>query len=121
MPGLRLLVVEDHEDTAEILATLLQMRGHAVKVARCVRDALALARSESFDLLVSDVGLPDATGYDLMRAIHEQTPIKGISVSGWGRAEDIERSRQAGFSEHLIKPIGLSKLEQAIARVRPTG
>jgi CheY-like chemotaxis protein len=121
MAGLRLLVVEDHEDTAALLASLLEMRGHAVTTASCVRDALDLVRTEVFDVLVSDVGLPDATGYDLMRAVREHTTLIGISVSGWGRAEDIERSRAAGFSEHLIKPIGLSKLEQAIERVRPTG
>ena len=97
------------------------MRGHAVKVATSVRDAIALA-PEPFDVMVSDLGLPDATGYDLMHAaIHEQTPIKGISVSGWGRDQDIQRSRDAGFSEHLTKPIGMSKLEQAIARVQATG
>lgn len=119
MPGLRLLVVEDHEDTAELLASLLEMRGHRVRTATCVRDALKLAIEERFDLVVSDVGLPDATGYDLMRELRATTTIKGIAMSGWGRPEDIERSREAGFSEHLTKPVVLQRLEQAIDRVHP--
>lgn len=114
--GLRLLIVEDHRDTAELLSSLLELRGHEVTIASSVQDALRLANESSFDLVVSDVGLPDATGYDLMRQLKAQMPILGIAISGWGRPEDIEKSRQAGFSEHLTKPVGLKNLEQAIRR-----
>ena len=114
---LRLLIVEDHRDTAELLSNLLEMRGHEVAIAESVKDALRLAGEKSFDLVVSDVGLPDATGYDLMRELRARMPIRGIAISGWGRPEDIARSREAGFSEHLTKPVGLQKLEQAIGRV----
>lgn len=117
---LSLLLVEDHLDTAELLADLLERRGHHVVIAANVRDALRLVATERFDLVVSDVGLPDASGYDLMRALRQRTTIKGIAMSGWGRAEDIERSREAGFSEHLTKPILVHALEQAILRVRRT-
>lgn len=116
--GLRLLIVEDHPDTAELLGSLLQLRGHEVAIAASVEDALRLAGQMPFDLVVSDVGLPDATGYDLMRQLRARMPILGIAISGWGRPEDIEKSREAGFSEHLTKPVGLKKLEQAIVRVR---
>lgn len=114
---LRLLIVEDHRDTAELLSNLLEMRGHEVAIAESVKDALRLAGEKSFDLVVSDVGLPDATGYDLMRELRARMPIRGIAISGWGRPEDIARSREAGFSEHLTKPVGLQRLEQAIGRV----
>jgi CheY-like chemotaxis protein len=114
---LRLLVVEDEPDTAELLAGLLELRGHIVVIATTVEAALALANESRFDLVVSDVGLPDATGYDLMRTLLARMPIKGIAMSGWGRPEDIEKSRAAGFAEHLTKPVALKKLEQAIDRV----
>jgi CheY-like chemotaxis protein len=114
---LRLLVVEDDPDTVELLASLLELRGHQVAIATTVEAALALAGETTFDLVVSDVGLPDATGYDLMRTLLERAPIKGIAMSGWGRPEDIEKSRAAGFVEHLTKPVALKKLEQAIERV----
>ncbi len=116
--GLRLLIVEDHRDTAELLSSLLELRGHHVTIAASVEDALRLANETPFDMVVSDVGLPDATGYDLMRELRTRMPILGIAISGWGRPEDIAKSREAGFSEHLTKPVGLQKLEQAIGRVR---
>ncbi len=115
--SLRLLVVEDHVDTAELLAGLLELRGHVVKTASCVGDALALASAEPFDMVLSDVGLPDASGYDLMKRLRETSQIKGIAMSGWGRAEDIAKSHEAGFAEHLTKPVLLTKLEGAIERV----
>lgn len=115
--GLRLLLVEDHDDVAELLASLLAMRGHAVKIARSARDALRAISAETFDVMVSDVGLPDASGYELMRQVRARGATKGIAMSGWGRPEDIARSREAGFAEHLTKPVLLKKLEQAIARV----
>lgn len=115
--GLRLLIVEDHHDTAELLSSLLELRGHEVAIAESVEAALRLASEKPFDLVVSDVGLPDATGYDLMRELRARMEIRGIAISGWGRPEDIAKSREAGFSEHLTKPVGLQKLEQAIGRV----
>ncbi len=115
--SLRLLIVEDHHDTAMLLSTLLELRGHEVEVAENVEDALRLAGQQQFDLVVSDVGPPDASGYDLMRQLREQMPIRGIAISGRGGPDDIKRSRDAGFSEHLTKPVGLKKLEQAIGRV----
>ena len=114
----RLLIVEDHPDTAELLASLLEMRGHVVKTAGSVREALALASAEPFDLVLSDVGLPDESGYDLMRKLHAMMPIKGIAMSGWGRDQDIAMSRDAGFIEHLTKPVAMKKLELALERAQ---
>ena len=114
---LRLLVVEDHADTARALGILLRRAGFAVSSAGNVHAALEVLEKEPVDLIVSDLGLPDGTGYDLMRRVRETRPIPGIAMSGYGMEEDIQRSREAGFSEHLVKPVNVSKLEQAIRRV----
>lgn len=113
---LRLLVVEDHADTAHTLGRLLRMAGYGVRTAGDAATALALADQESFDVVVSDLGLPDSTGYDLMRRLRERHEIRGIAMSGYGTEEDIRKSREAGFSEHLIKPVSLPQLKEAIRR-----
>jgi CheY-like chemotaxis protein len=111
---LRLLVVEDHIDTAELLAELLANHGHIVRVATTATDALALADQQPFDVVVSDVGLPDASGYELMRQLRARFPIKGIAMTGSGRQSDIEAGRVAGFSLHLTKPVTFRRLTQAL-------
>jgi PAS domain S-box-containing protein len=114
--GLRLLLVEDNQDTARTLARLLRHAGFAVTVASDIASASAAADHESFDLLVSDLGLPDGTGYDVMRAIRKKCNCPAIAMSGYGMEEDQRRS-EAGFSEHLVKPIDLPQLLAAIRRV----
>ncbi|MGD0388087.1 MAG: response regulator [Tepidisphaeraceae bacterium] len=118
---LRLLVVEDHADTATMLAKLLGSAGYSVKTAASAAGALELASREPFDLLVSDIGLPDATGYQLMRQIKERYGTNGIAMSGYGMDEDIRKSREAGFSDHLVKPISFAQLDQAIHRLLGCG
>lgn len=113
----RLLLVEDHEDTIEILARLLQSAGYEVTAARTVAEALAAAASAPFDLLISDIGLPDASGLDLMRQIRDRFGIPGIALSGYGMEEDISQSRDAGFVDHIVKPINLEHLKAVIHRV----
>ncbi len=114
---LRLLVVEDHAYTARILARILRSSGYTVRTANTAADALRLAADEPFDLLVSDIGLPDATGYDLMRQLRLQYNLAGIAMSGYGMEEDTRRSAEAGFSEHLVKPVKVAQLEESIRRV----
>ncbi|HEY5892538.1 MAG TPA: PAS domain S-box protein [Chthoniobacterales bacterium] len=113
----RILLVEDHPDTARILRRLLERAGYAVNTASDVAAALELSGTETFDILVSDLGLPDASGGELMRRLREQSSIKGIALSGYGMEEDLRKSRMAGFEEHLVKPVELPQLQQAIARV----
>jgi PAS domain S-box-containing protein len=113
----RLLLVEDHVDTSAALSRLLRRAGYQVTVAGDVATALAAAEREPFDVLVSDLGLPDGTGNDLMRRLREKRPVRGIAMSGFGMDEDQRCSREAGFAEHLVKPIDLPKLEEAIRRV----
>jgi signal transduction histidine kinase/CheY-like chemotaxis protein len=112
---LRILLVDDHKDTCDALERLLVRRGHVVAAAHNVRSALETAARDQFDLLISDVSLPDGSGMDLMTQLRAISAIPGIAISGFGNNGDIQRSLQAGFSEHLVKPVKVEKLETAIA------
>jgi len=100
---------------------LLVRRGHLVAATPDVRSAMEIAVRNHFDLLISDVALPDGTGMELMMQLRAISGIPGIAISGFGNNGDIERSLQAGFSEHLIKPVKLEKLEAAIERALEAG
>jgi PAS domain S-box-containing protein len=117
--GLRILLVEDHETTAKVLSRLLRNFDHDVHTAGTVRSALDAVREKPFDLLISDLGLPDGTGFELMQEIRERYPLRGIALSGYGMEQDVRRSRDVGFSMHLTKPIDFRKLQVAIAQVAP--
>jgi signal transduction histidine kinase len=114
--ALRILLVDDHEDTCSALEKLLGRRGHLVAVRHNVRSAMEAAVRNKFDLLISDIALPDGTGMDLMMQLRAISNVPGIAISGFGNNGDIERSLRAGFSEHLIKPVKLENLEAAIER-----
>ena len=114
--GLKILLVDDHQDTCAALEKLLARRGHLVAVSHDVRSAMETAARNKFDLLISDIALPDGTGMDLMMQLRAIANVPGIAISGFGNDVDIGRSLQAGFSEHLIKPIKLDNLEAAIER-----
>jgi signal transduction histidine kinase len=115
--SLRILLVDDHEDTCTALERLLVRRGHLVAAAHNMRSAMEAAAKNQFDLLISDIALPDGTGTELIAYLRAMTPVRGIAISGFGMNGDIERSLTAGFSEHLVKPIKVEKLEAAIDRV----
>jgi PAS domain S-box-containing protein len=119
--GLDVLLVEDHRDTAEAMAALLELLGHRVTVAHCAAEARAAAegREGGFDLLLSDLGLPDGSGHDLMRELASKYGVRGIALSGYGTEEDLERSRRAGFERHLTKPVNLDDLSSALRQVVP--
>ncbi len=117
-PGsLRLLLVEDNADTLRVMGRLLRGRGHQVATAASIAEAVGLADSGPFDLLISDLGLPDGSGLDLLRRLRTPPTVGAIALSGHGMDDDIRRSREAGFAEHLIKPVDFRTLEAAIARV----
>jgi CheY-like chemotaxis protein len=115
---LRILLVEDHADTAVILARLLRRMGHEVFHAATVVDGLAVADRElaglGIDLVVSDVGLPDGSGLDMMRKLSSAHGLRGIALSGFGGDVAVEQSMAAGFSRHLIKPINSALLRKTI-------
>jgi CheY-like chemotaxis protein len=112
---LRILLVEDHGDTARIIAHLLRRAGHEVRLAGDMAGALAEAEQNDFDLLLCDIGLPDRSGLELLpelRARGKQFPA--IALTGFGQEEDVRRTREAGFMTHLTKPIDVAQLQSAI-------
>ena len=114
---MRLLLVEDHDDTREVLARLLRQRGYEVDAARNAQEALFLASEKTFDLLVSDIALPDAIGCDLLAELSAKYALRGIAMSGFGSEADLAQSKAAGFLEHLVKPIDAQALDAAIQRL----
>lgn len=112
-----ILLVEDHADTAKSLARLLGMIGYNVKMADSVQAAVDLAGRESFDLLLSDIALPDGDGVEVLHRLSADRPIRAIAMSGFGMEADIRRSLDAGFIEHLTKPIDFDRLERLLRQV----
>jgi len=114
---LRILVVEDHDSTATILSRVLRRMGHEVRVAGSVQAAMKLLARAQIDLLISDVGLPDGSGFDVVTEAHRERRLPAIALSGYGQPEDIRRSLAAGFDAHLTKPIELDRLKRIIGDV----
>jgi signal transduction histidine kinase len=110
----RLLVVEDHQPTLNVLAGLLRRQGHAVFTASTMEEALGLAATQRLDLVISDLGLPDGSGVDLMMRLTRDYGLRGIALSGYGMEEDIARTKEVGFIAHLIKPIHFDQLSHVI-------
>jgi DNA-binding response OmpR family regulator len=113
----RILVVEDHADSAEAFSRLLKNHGYEVEVADTIEAARAAAAAQSFDLLLCDLTLPDGDGRKLLQEIRASKPVKGIALSGHGSPDDIRASLDAGFDDHLVKPADLAKITSAIAKV----
>ena len=117
--AMRVLLVDDHEDTNHSLTQLLRRRGYHVQPAHSVQSALEAAAQERFDVLVSDIGLPDGSGIELMQKLKNDHPIFGIALTGFGMEEDLRRSHAVGFNHHLIKPVDLNKLDALIQQAEP--
>jgi CheY-like chemotaxis protein len=107
-------------DTLKSLTRLLSLRGFEVAAADSQATALALAADAEFDILVSDIELPDGDGIELLSRLRDGRPIAGIALSGFGAPEDIDQSLAAGFALHLVKPTDFRRLEQAICEVAAT-
>ena len=119
-PPILILVVDDNPDTTMLLEFALKRRGRDVVTASGLREALDVARTHKIDLLVSDIGLRDGNGHDLMRqvrALNPEAPVRGIAISGHGGSEDLAESHAAGFEMHLVKPVSLDALEAAVAKM----
>jgi PAS domain S-box-containing protein len=112
--AVRILLVEDHEPTRMSLARLLMHRSYEVDTAASVSEARSLANSKDFHLVISDIGLPDGNGYDLMLELRKNHPVKGIALTGYGMEHDVARSQDAGFVAHLTKPVGIQSLEATL-------
>ena len=114
----RVLVVEDHAPTRTTLAHLLTRRNFEVVTAASLAEGRAAVLGAPFALLVSDIGLPDGTGYTLMSEVRVSHPnVPGVALSGYGMEDDLARSRAAGFQEHLTKPVDVRALDQVINRL----
>jgi len=113
-PSCRLLVVEDHQPTLQVLARLLRKQGHEVTTASTAEAARGYAARQEFDLVISDIGLPDGNGGDLMLELTRDYGLPGIALSGYGMDEDVLRSKQAGFIAHLVKPIDFERLNRVL-------
>jgi len=115
---LRVLLVEDDPDTLDVTSMLLRDWHYDVVTAENVSQAMTHLREQEFDLLISDIALPDGSGLDLMRAIHERhESVKGIALSGFGTQEDVRRAKLAGFMVHLTKPVSFPRLETTIREI----
>ncbi|MGX4642225.1 hybrid sensor histidine kinase/response regulator [Massilia sp. SYSU DXS3249] len=115
---LRVMVVDDNQDAAQMLATLLEVQGHAVSVEYDGRGALARARREQPQVMLLDIGLPDTDGYALarqLRALPELHGITLVALTGYGQNEDRRRAEEAGFDHHLVKPADLEQVSQILA------
>jgi CheY-like chemotaxis protein len=111
---LTILLIEDHVDTAEVMAQLIRGLGHDVTVVGRVDEALAATQQQTFDLIVSDVGLPDGTGLDFVKAFREHSDAPAVALTGFGTDEDVRRCLSAGFTSHLTKPVNFGQLETMI-------
>jgi CheY-like chemotaxis protein len=96
---------------------MLERHGYEITVAHTAQQAVEKVRTHEFDLLISDIGLPDRSGYELMRELHSSKALPGIALSGFGTEQDVNEARAAGFSEHLTKPINFERLEEAISNL----
>jgi PAS domain S-box-containing protein len=117
--SLRILVVDDHDDTRRIIAHLLRVKGHEIYAASNVANALEELQRTSVDVLLSDIGLPDGSGYELMARAKTIQPLTGIALSGFGMAEDIAKAFEVGFAHHMIKPVNYEQLESALRCITP--
>ena len=115
--SLRILLVDDSRDALDALAKLLRHEGHEVHAAMTVRDAVNVAEQKRWDLLISDIGLPDGTAMELMNVLRNISPVPGIALTGHGEEEYRAQSRAAGFHRHLLKPVLFADLLAAIADV----
>lgn len=115
--SLQVLIVDDHVETLRVLSALLRKRGHNVSTAGSMQKALQLLEAGPFDVLISDIGLPDGDGHGLIRAAKKRHVLKGIALSGFGMDDDRRNSRESGFDYHLTKPIEFQKLESVLREI----
>ena len=116
VPGLRILLVEDHEDCRLIFKMVLERKGHWVEAAATAADALNLARDHEFDLVISDLSLPDLDGAELMTILHDRYSLRGVAITGFG-LDDVQQSKFRGFDYQLTKPVDPAKIDQLLAGI----
>ncbi len=115
--SLKVLLVEDHAESSRVMARLLRQMGHEVETAGTVREAVEKLRADGYGLLISDLGLPDGTGLEVVRAFRETADAPAIALSGYGMEEDVKRSLDAGFDAHLTKPVRWDRVVEVMRKV----
>ena len=118
-PGkrLRILVVEDHNDTLQALSRLLSHFGHEISLADRAQNALDMINSKEFDVVLCDIALPDGNGYDVVAQAKRKRPVKAVALTGFSASEDIERGKKAGFDFHLTKPVDFHELRAVLGQI----
>lgn len=115
--AIRVLVVDDNEDGAEMLAEILSIQGYSTRIAQDAPSALRVASEFSPQIAFLDIGLPIVDGYELaarLREIPELAKLHLIALTGYGQSEDRRRTREAGFHQHLVKPVDMSAIDAAL-------
>jgi two-component system, chemotaxis family, CheB/CheR fusion protein len=120
--GLRILVVDDSAENAEALQYFVETEGGEARAATGAAEALLIAESEAFDLIISDISMPEINGYQLLRELRKRphtASVPAIALTGYGRSEDAERTREAGYFAHMTKPVIFDQLlSMVLAAVR---
>jgi CheY-like chemotaxis protein len=119
--GLRILLVEDHSPTRAVMGNLLRARNHHVTSASSLSEGRSFGTTQDFDLLITDIGLPDGDGYDLMAELGKLRGLKGIALTGYGAEQDVARAQAAGFIAHLTKPVSMTVLDAVLDMVVTNG
>lgn len=112
---LRIFIVENHPDTLESFTFYLESEGHTVFSATNLQEALERIPETNCDLLFSDIGLPDGTGWDLLGRLERNRPPYAVAMSGFGMNADRKKSFAAGFRQHLLKPITPDMIDEVLA------
>jgi DNA-binding response OmpR family regulator len=116
---LRILIIENHEVTAKFISLFLERSGHEVTVILDGETALSRDDLANLDVILSDIGLPDVNGWDLMRQLRPRTRAYAVAMSGFGDESDVQRSLAAGYQYHLVKPFVPAALEEVLRNVEP--
>jgi CheY-like chemotaxis protein len=115
---LRILIIENHEVTARFISLFLQRSGHQVATVPDAQTALGRNDLASTDVILSDIGLPDVNGWDLMKQLRPNTRAYAIAMSGFGGEADVQRSLASGYQHHLVKPFVPATLEEVLRNVQ---
>lgn len=115
---MRIFVVENHGDTLDCLAFYLQEIGHTVESACSMAEALEKIPAANCDVLMSDIGLPDGDGWELLQNLGKNRPHYAVAMSGFGRTSDRLKSKAAGYRHHLLKPVTPDQVDQLLEEAR---